>query len=551
MIMKSFSEKLTDFLFKRQYAFCFCFNVASGKVEYKSNFQIEKIFSGEFSNPIEAMLNSSSLSDSDKSELALFYAGFKKACSIPCPEQYIDKRIQISLDGKMVPLSVSIGWICGSDGLASEIIGYAVSTAHSEFSISYAEEQTNAKAPFPVETVMKRMMTTKENFAIVQFDITRFKIINESYGDITGDAVLENIRCNLDRVWGREAVTCRLGADIFAIFSEYSDINELEERIQYVKDELQHYNDINYTFTFGVYLVKDKSVPLRKMSDFAAMARRNIKSKAVQTIEYFNDKLNDELHNRHEIEAEMQSALDSGQFKVYLQPKCRTSDGVVVGAEALVRWIHPQKGVIPPDRFIPVFETDGFIEQLDTYVHTEVCKLLRKWLDLGIDYMPISVNVSRVYLGKPNLAELIRRKVDEYGIPVELFQLEITETYDDSASDRVIAALKEKGFILLMDDFGSGYSSLNTLKNTQFDVIKLDKEFFGNSMMSERGQKIITHTIAMTNDINLEIMAEGVETSEQAVFLDGSGCKYAQGYFYSRPVPVEEFERTVFRAKVS
>jgi EAL domain-containing protein (putative c-di-GMP-specific phosphodiesterase class I) len=179
-------------------------------------------------------------------------------------------------------------------------------------------------------------------------------------------------------------------------------------------------------------------------------------------------------------------------------------------------------------------------------MHRRVCQIIRKWLDAGVKPVPVSVNVSRVYLDDPNLANELKEVVEEYDIPLELFQVEITETYENKEADSTIKRLKKAGFTLLMDDFGSGYSSLNTLKNTPFDVIKLDREFFGHSMLTDRGQKILTHTIAMTNDIGMEIVAEGVETKEQAAFLDANGCKFAQGYLYYRPEPLDVFEENAF-----
>ncbi|MGN0642599.1 MAG: putative bifunctional diguanylate cyclase/phosphodiesterase [Huintestinicola sp.] len=480
-----------------------------------------------------------------------FYGKFQRArhiapSSANANDYYFEYLINIILDGKLASMSLAVQIEFGSDGLAVGFSGYINSISKfATQSAPNAPEQPGS-TPFPVDVVMKTMMTTKENFAIIQFDISRFKVINETYGDKIGDAILEYIRRSLPEVWERESVSCRLGADIFTVFSEYSDIDELEHRIGLIQSKLQSFNNISYKFYFGVYLVKDKSIPLRKMVDSAGLMRKSAKNNAVKPIQYYEEKFIDELHNRHKIEAEMQGALESGQFEVYLQPKCRIADGAVVGAEALVRWNHPEDGMLQPYAFIPVFEANGFIEQLDGYVHRKICELIRKWLDMGLKVMPISVNVSRVYLNQPDLAERLLKIVNEFNIPLDLFQIEITETFENRDAALTIDNLKKSGFTLLMDDFGSGYSSLNTLRNTMFDVIKLDRGFLGDSLNTERGRKIVTHTIAMTNDIGLEMVAEGVETSEQATFLDTNGCKCAQGYLYSKPVPVPVFEKMAF-----
>jgi diguanylate cyclase (GGDEF)-like protein len=541
MDKSAYLNNLVEILMRRQCYFFFHYNVKSGDWDFQSNIPESSLLGENADDPIEGLLKSDFVECSDKPMIAQFYADFKRACQIRTKNRYMESIIHVKIDGKPTILSFAVYFTCDENGIATSYTGYAVSVSDVKTS-----NLTDKAAPFPVDKVMKNMMSTKENFAVVQFDIIRFKLINEQYGEKVGDMVLENIRTNLEHVWGREAVTARFGADIFTVMTEYSDIEELENRIKHLCDELQHYNDIEYKFSFGVYLVTDKSVPLRKMTDNAAIARKNAKGTAQKPIYYYEEKFGRELHTRHAIESEMQSALQSGQFQVYLQPKCNTLDGSVMGAEALVRWNHPEKGLIHPDKFIPVFESNGFIEYLDNFVHTEVCKILRKWLDAGIKAVPISVNVSRIYLGNPHLAEKIKAIVDKYNIPIELFQIEITETYENREAEDAINTFKDSGFTLLMDDFGSGFSSLNTLKNTRFDVIKLDREFFGDSMMTERGQKIVTHTIAMTNDIGLEVVAEGVETPEQADFLSRSGCKFAQGYLYSRPVPLSEFEKKFF-----
>lgn len=535
----SYSDNLMSIFLRRNFSCCFHYDVNTKTSEYKCNFPKEALFNMQAVDPVEGLLLSSAVFGQDKTAVAEFYKEYRRALHEKIGEKYIDTLIRANVDGKNITMSLAVQADIGEDGLACGITGYMAS-------VSNFGGSQQIKAPFPVDVVMKKMMTTKENFAVIQLDIIRFKLLNEEYGESAGDAVLEHIRTNLGRVWGRDAVAARFGADIFTVFTEYSDINELEERIDKVCSELQQFGEIKYKFSFGVYLVNDKNVPLRKMTDNAAIARKSAKDNAARPIKYYEEKFTDELHNRHEIESEMQEALESGQFQVYLQPKCCIGDGKVIGAEALVRWIHPDKGVIPPDKFIPIFESNGFIKELDCYVHTQVCRILRKWIDAGIGCIPVSVNVSRIYLGDPQLALNIKKIVEQYRIPIDMFQIEITETYENKEADAAINTFKDCGFTLLMDDFGSGYSSLNTLKNTRFDVIKLDREFFGRSMMTERGQKIVSHTIAMTNDIGLEIVAEGVETAEQADFLNKNGCKFAQGYLYSKPVPLDEFEQKYF-----
>ena len=242
----------------------------------------------------------------------------------------------------------------------------------------------------------------------------------------------------------------------------------------------------------------------------------------------------------------MDYALEHGEFVMYLQPKYSISTAGVVGAEALVRWIHPEKGMLPPAEFISVFEKNGFIIKLDEYIWEQACKAIRGWIDSGVQPVPISVNISRVHLTDEKFIDVLDRLIEKYDIPKNMIETEITETVENAGDSEVIKRLKERGYMLLMDDFGSGYSSLNMLKSTPFDVIKIDRDFFSEFMLSDRGKKIISHTISMSKDIGLDMVAEGVETKEQAEFLKNCGCDVAQGFYYSKPVPINDFERLVY-----
>lgn len=226
---------------------------------------------------------------------------------------------------------------------------------------------------------------------------------------------------------------------------------------------------------------------------------------------------------------------------MYLQPKYSILHDKMVGAEALVRWIRPGKGIIPPAEFIPMFEKNGFVTKMDAFIWEEACRTVRSWMDKGIEPLPISVNVSRIHLKSGLFITTLNNLVEQYKIPKKCLEIEITETAEEEDAGVGIDTLKENGFTLLMDDFGSGYSSLNTLKDTQFDVIKIDREFLQDFIGSKRGQTIVKHTIQMTRSIGLDLVAEGVETKEQAEFLSACGCDTAQGFYYAKPMTVDEF----------
>ena len=221
----------------------------------------------------------------------------------------------------------------------------------------------------------------------------------------------------------------------------------------------------------------------------------------------------------------------------------------IVGAEALVRWKHPVKGIIKPDTFIPIFEKNGNIIKLDEFVWEETCRCISKWVKMGLDVFPISVNVSRIHIYNKHLVEELCDLVEKYDIPTRLLQLEFTESalLDDTKElYNTINKLKEKNFTLLMDDFASGYSSLNTLKAAPFDIVKLDKEFISAVAENQRDRMLVASAISMIDKQRMEIVVEGVETREQVGILLQSGCDIAQGYFFSKPIDVDTFEKLAF-----
>ena len=247
------------------------------------------------------------------------------------------------------------------------------------------------------------------------------------------------------------------------------------------------------------------------------------------------------------IEAEMQSALLNGEFHVYLQPKVSMITSRVYGAEALSRWIHPVEGLRRPDTYIPILEESGFIVQLDMYMFEEVCKLKARWYEAGEEFasIPISINMSRLHLYRKEFVDDLVEIAQRYGINPDELELEITESVylnDFSELVQVVDKLQKCGFYVSIDDFGSGYSALNMLKDIPVDIIKIDKEFLQLSANSERGKKVIKNIIILCKELKLNVIVEGVETEEQIQFLTSFGCEIAQGFYYSRPISVADFE---------
>lgn len=383
------------------------------------------------------------------------------------------------------------------------------------------------------------------NYAIIVFDIDKFRIINDVYGTKTGDGILCYI-ADAMRKYVKEGCMCRMYSDNFAILMKYTSEDEIVQTMSKIVNSLKKYPlDINVKLSYGVYKVDDPSIQVSVMCDWAGYAKKTIKGNALRSGVFYDETLRENMLEDKVMENEMEYALAHDQFRLYLQPKVDISTQRVIGAEALVRWLHPTKGLIPPGRFIPLFERNSFIINMDIYIWEQVCKLLRKWINEGKTPVPISVNVSRLHIVDPTLKGTLVSLTDKYRIPRSLIELEITETafFDNIPTlQRCIAELKEAGFTVSMDDFGSGYSSLNMLKEVPVDTLKIDRAFLSEVVSTQRGKIVISHTIAMANELNLNVISEGVETEEQADFLLKNGCRMAQGFLYSKPLSVQNYE---------
>lgn len=402
---------------------------------------------------------------------------------------------------------------------------------------------TNDKNPnsFNIEVQNLFKANPNKNFAIIQFDIEGFKNINLQYGEQFGDELLKYIIDNLKIICNDEQLYTRLTADVFMIVTTYETEQDILDLIEEIRKTLLNYKYKHYRIIFGINYVLDKSKNLRYYGDGAAVARQSIKGDILKYYAFYdyNNMSNDE--DEIWILSHMEKALKNKEFQMYLQPKFNVATNKVVGAEALVRWVHPSKGIIPPIKFISLFEKNGFIIKLDWFIWEEACKCLAKWRDENKSIIPISVNVSRKNMADDSYIEYLDLLIKKYKLDKSYLELEITETINDKTINRSIDILKAQGYTLLMDDFGSGYSSLNMLKDTKFDVIKMDRMFLNNFTESDRGQQIIKSTISMSHSIGLDIIAEGVETQEQLEFLSECGCNTVQGFYYAKPMTVLEF----------
>lgn len=385
------------------------------------------------------------------------------------------------------------------------------------------------------------LYSCSKEVGFIQFDIRKFKIINDIYGERFGDEVLDFIVKKLEECCRNEKLFINLRSDVFMVVTEYDEEEELVEFINKLDHEISSFKDVKLQLSYGVYTVEDESMELRQMEDRAAIARKAAKNNIVTNIVFYKEQFKESLYNRKFIEESIQTAINERQFMMYLQPKYSISKNEIIGAEALVRWYHPERGMIFPNQFIPIIEENGFIRKVDYYIWEEACRFVRKCIDSGMETCPVSVNVSRIHLQDNECISVLDDLIKSYDIPKRLLELEITETADDQQISLKALELKDEGFKLLMDDFGSGYSSLNILLETPFDVIKLDKKFIENMMVSDKGKLILEHIVLMAEKLNLGLLAEGVETKEQIEVLQSIGCDQVQGYYYAKPMPEREF----------
>ena len=397
----------------------------------------------------------------------------------------------------------------------------------------------------------------EREYAIVRMDIRKFRLLNEFYGTSEGDNVLRFLGVKLQECMDSEELYtyCHLTSDIFAVCMP-SDMESIYRVIDSIQTSMNHY-PVNFemVMSFGIYIITEKDkqerIPVVTMVDRAAIAQR-VKNNYMNKIAVFDDKIAEKEYAEQNVIMEMNNALGSDQFHIYLQPKVDMITGRIVGSEALVRWIHPTKGVISPVDFVPIFEGNGFISEIDFYMLEQVCKMIRRWLDKGLEAKPVSVNLSRSNLYSPRILNDIMTCVERYSVPHDLIEFEITESafaVDNIHLNQLMEQLQKNHFRVLMDDFGSGYSSLNALRELSVDILKIDIKFLPVTQNDKRADIILRSVTQMADQLGLEMVVEGVETEAQADLLKKMGCRIAQGFLYYRPMPIEEYERVLKKQK--
>lgn len=392
-------------------------------------------------------------------------------------------------------------------------------------------------------------------YTFISLDIHSFKLINDINGGGGGNATLMYMYSILSKYLIEDELMCRVDADIFNLLVHTKPEAEMEKILSDFTEELNSFNknkkDKYYLrIKAGFYIIPNGSLSFMMIRDRSNIARKMAKqqqSSKLFTYDIFDEKVLSKQTKEREFENMMEQSLQNNEFKMYLQPKINIQTGEIAGAEALVRWESPIYGLIRPDSFIPMFERNGFIVQVDLNIFEQVCAYLRSRIDRGLEPIHISVNLSRTHLYNENfMADYIAIR-NKYNIPASFLEFEITESmaFEQLKSmEYFINKIHETGFSCSIDDFGSGFSSLNVLSDIPADVLKLDRIFFKvDSNNDIRNKQIIASVISLAKKLNMKVVAEGIETIEQANFLQEIKCDIIQGFIYSKPLPVIDFEK--------
>ncbi|MEG2378082.1 MAG: EAL domain-containing protein, partial [Clostridia bacterium] len=393
----------------------------------------------------------------------------------------------------------------------------------------------------------------EKRFVLISFDIKKFKLVNDMNGFAAGNRVLHEIGKIMLARFEAPSVTARTSNDNFVALMPIDSSFDGHALCQSISNDISKITTaggarLNLPLAMGVYIIEPGEHDLAACLDKALIAKARVKENHEQLCALYSDDLRKELILESEIEKDMAAALAGEQFEVFYQPQVEIKSGRVIGCEALIRWRHPYKQMLTPQMFIPVFERNGFIYRVDLFVARSVCKRLVSWCESGFSIFPVAINLSRVDLCHDEIVDDLLGILKEFNLSPNALELEITESVLLTQRDSIaknMARLHDAGFRIAMDDFGAGYSSLNMLKELPIDVLKLDRVFFANIVDTDKGNIIIDCVVRMAKSLGMQVVAEGVETAEQLAFLNKIGCDFAQGYYFSKPVPVHEYETMI------
>lgn len=422
--------------------------------------------------------------------------------------------------------------------------------------LAYYDDITGAYNTHKFMELAAARLSEDKNYALVLLDLHGFKFINASFGFSVGDRLLCGVSDILSRALGADEIYYHRFADQFGFLLHTQDESVIRKRVTAIMDAISAFelvpgdsHPIHCYCGIKVNQSNSNELNIGLMQDRAAAALAQVKNLHGNHLAFYDHTLLERAQHKNHIEQHMHAALRNREFIAYLQPKYDLHTEQIVSAEALVRWKRPDGSLVPPGDFIPIFEQNGFITQLDLYIFEEVCRTQRRWLDEGLPIVPISVNQSRLLFYQKNYLETVHGLVSKYDLDPKYIIIEVTESLATNKAEEiasVISGLHALGFSVSMDDFGSGYSSLNVLRKLSIDELKLDRDFLSSTELEARSRIILRNILELARELHITTVCEGVETRIQADQLRDMGCDIAQGYFFSRPIDIESFTKLAF-----
>lgn len=404
------------------------------------------------------------------------------------------------------------------------------------------------QAAFEISAAEKLRSASPGAYLMIYLDLNNFKFVNDSYGYTAGDKLLLSFSATLKRFCNSSEICAHLHADHFAILLKKRE-HVIEDLQTAILESIESERELNLsdilTCSYGVYTIPDPDESIASCISKASVALKEGRS-SQRTVAYYDQHLLDKITNENKMTRWMHQGLSEKEFQIYLQPKVNLERSEVTGAEILVRWNSEPFGFLPPDEFIPLFEKNGFIVDLDFYVLEATCRILKQSLKISPERtVVLSVNVSRVTLFQNDFIKRFVQMAERYGVPPKYLEIEITENvfiFDANTVEQILSQLRSHGFSISMDDFGSGYSSLNLLRELPIDVLKIDRIFLQESIRVEKAYAIIKSVVEMAHSLNMVVVCEGVETLAHAEFLKTIHCAVGQGYYFSKPIPLSAFQ---------
>lgn len=383
-------------------------------------------------------------------------------------------------------------------------------------------------------------------YTLIGFSIANIETVNHMYGSSEGDRLLRYVAGRIKNHTIRGSIYALLQTNLFGILIKDHDDSVIMDLVNSISNDIENCSDIfQVEVQFGIYRIEDRSERVSEMLSRMVLALQSVNKESKQNFAYFDEEMNRKYEENRKMCQEMEQALEDKKFVMYLQPMVDLHIYQIYSAEALVRWEHEEKGILSPYAFLPVFENTNLMLKLDYYMWEEACKTIRRWIDNKMDPLPLMVNISPIHLNDVSFITVLNNLISRYKLQNDMLVLELPERALTSGGEDVlktVKALDEAGYILCIDNFGGMHSPVNLMRDLPFSMVKLDRRFLVDNSQNEEGQTILRYLIAMAKELDLTVVTEGVETLKQVNFLTEIGCDIAQGYYFSKPVSLRDFD---------